>query len=489
MRRFFSSIRFRMVAIYFAVMILAFVAVSALVTGIVENLLVSQRIDEQRSEIERLSDELSPYYAAADARRLILRASEWVGQEMYGGRVLLLDCDAVVQVDTSSLYNGYRLPYREVRDVLVLGQESAYGFHLIASPTEQNGAAASEEWAVYHTTPLTYDGQVLGVLLFSSSIQDVRDNVDNVTRQIGLIFAIFALAVGVISLFVSGWLTRPIVRLTSALRRVGAQGYGERVGVRGQGEIAEMAKAFNIMSEKLEHHDKLRDEFVSNASHELKTPLSTMKILAESMLYQETPDLQMSKEFFADIDHEVDRLTGIINDLLSLVHADSETAALEVAGIDFGELIGRVIKRLTPLAKNKGLALTSRLVPVELEGDASKLEQVVTNIIDNAIKYTDTGGVHVSLKLEGAFAVLTVKDTGIGIPQEAIPRLFERFYRVDKARSRDTGGTGLGLSIVERIVSLHGGYIRVESGLDAGTTFIVSLPLAQHKQEGGEADA
>ncbi len=480
MRRFFGSIRLRMVAIYITVFVLAFVAVSGIVSGIVEDFLVSQRTSGQCEETERLALELAPVLQQNDTDALYSYVEERA--KIMSGRMLILNKNAVVQVDSASQFNGYRLPYREVRDILVSGRESSFGFHKLTNVNKASNTAltfiSSQDWVVYYTAPITAGGDLLGVLLYSASIQDAVNSVDSVSQRIGLVFILCAVLVGFVSLMVSGWLTRPIVKLTNTIRRVGTQGYSERVPVEGSGEIAELTEAFNMMSDKLENHERLRDEFVSNASHELKTPLSAMKILSESMLYQEEPDPTMSREFFKDINSEVDRLTRIINDLLRLVQEERQETAINPAPLQLDELVQRVINRLMPIAKEKGIRLERKLQTLRVECDEGRIEQVVTNLIDNALKYTDKGSVAVTLKSDGGDAVLTVKDTGIGIPKEAIPRLFERFYRVDKARSRATGGTGLGLSIVERIVGMHGGYIQVESVEGRGTAFIVHLPVS-----------
>lgn len=469
-----------MVAIYIAVVILAFVAVSSIVSGIVQGFLVNQRLEDQMKTVEEFSNYLSPYFEAPQVQPLNTLATELA--RTNGGRILMLDNNAVVQMDTASKFNGYRFPIREVRDILVDGAASSTGFHNANS----NTLLGEGEWIVYYAVATNVQPQ--GVLLYATHIQDVIDNVRTVTQRMLPVFVGFAVAVGVISFLVSRWLTKPVLTLTNAMRRVGAQGYSERVPVKGKDEFAVMSEAFNIMSEKLENHDRLRNEFVSNASHELKTPLSTMKILAESMLYQEEFDPEMTKEFFQDINHEVDRLANIINDLLRLVQEENAERVLNLQQVDMEALVQRVINRLMPLAKEKGIRLERKLVPLKLQGDPARLEQVATNLIDNALKYTVKGSVAVTLKPDGSYGVLTVHDTGIGIPKEAVPRLFERFYRVDKARSRDTGGTGLGLSIVERIVTLHNGYIDVESVVGRGTTFTVRLPLTQPgAQEGGEA--
>lgn len=459
-------------------MILAFVAVSATVSSIVENFLVSQRTQEQANNTERTAFEAALLFNGSDISHLYDFIHERA-QELEG-RILILDTNAVVQADSASQFNGYFLPYREVRDILTLNEPASFGFHKLTQVnefTDQLTFTSSVRWVVYYTAPITIEGATQGVLLFASSIQDVVDSVKSITYQIAIVFILFAIGVGLVSFATSDWITRPIIALTNAIRRMSSSRYSQKVKVKGKGEIAELSEAFNRMSEQLESHDRLRDEFVSNASHELKTPLSTMKILAESMIYQDQFDAEITREFFMDIDHEIDRLTHIINDLLHLVQEDRTDFSLKLAPVQLNELIQTVINRLRPLAQKKQIALECRLVPILMDADALRMEQVITNLVDNAIKYTDQGSILVTLRTDGTDVEFTVKDTGIGIPKEAIGQLFERFYRVDKARSRQTGGTGLGLSIVERIVSLHGGYIRVESEVGSGSVFTVSLPI------------
>lgn len=226
---------------------------------------------------------------------------------------------------------------------------------------------------------------------------------------------------GIITFILSGFLTKPIVELTGVIRRMGTQGFGARVRVKDGsiGEVAELSRAFNRMSEQIEDHDRVRDEFVSNASHELKTPLSAMKVLSESILYENDPDPGVMREFFLDVNSEVDRLTGIIEDLLSLVREERGRAELNISDVRLDELTLRVVKRLMPLSQKKGLKIETHVSPVLLEADSERIEQVVSNLVDNAIKYTDTGKIVVAVKQEGENAVLTVQDTGIGIPKDA----------------------------------------------------------------------
>ena len=206
-----------------------------------------------------------------------------------------------------------------------------------------------------------------------------------------------------------------------------------------------------------------------------------MKLLSESILYEENPNPELMKEFFQDVNHEVDRLSRVISDLLRLVQIDETEREMQSAPVQLDNIARRVIERLKPLAEQKGITLCSALQETTVMGEAMRLEQAATNLIENAIKYTDNGSVTVIVSICGEEALLSVKDTGIGIPEEAQEHLFERFYRVDKARSRGTGGTGLGLAIAERVITLHGGHIEVKSKLGEGSTFTVHLPLLQPK--------
>lgn len=488
--KFRGSIRSRMVAIYLLVTTVALFAINFMISGLVESFLVTQRTERQLEETMRLALELTQKLDAADAEELYALILERA--QTMGGRILVLDQDAVVRADSTSFYNGYQMPYREVRDVLVAGKQSSYGFHRIDRVSDGDGGiwprADQMVWAVYYAAPITSGGAYAGAVLFSTLLQDVEDSVTNIITKITIAFAAVALIMAVLSFAMSSVVTKPILELTNAIRRMGRHGRGVRVEVKGSDETAELGRAFNRMSEQIEAHDRVRDEFVSNASHELKTPLATMKLLSESILYEETPDPALMKEFFQDVNHEVDRLTRVITDLLRLVQIDETESEMEPVPVRLDEVVRRVLDRLRPLAEQKGISLSGTLQEATVSGEAMRLEQVATNLIENAIKYTDAGSVAVRVSVDGTEALFAVADTGIGIPEEAQPHLFERFYRVDKARSRGTGGTGLGLAIVERVIALHGGYIEVQSKLGEGSTFTVHLPLQKLDAEKGEAE-
>ena len=295
-----------------------------------------------------------------------------------------------------------------------------------------------------------------------------------------ILAVVLALAVVlVLAGLISRIVTKPVAELSGGIERMSKGDYEYRVHVPGKGEMAQLAAAFNQMSEQVHNLDEARNQFVSNASHELKTPLATIKILVESMMYQDDMDPALRKEFLGDIDKEIDRLSSVVGDLLTLVHIDSHKLRLRREMMVLADTVRETVSRLNPLAKKRGQQIVVKIQDeCEMFADSGKLAQVCYNIIENAIKYTPDGGtITVSLAKVGRDAVLDISDTGVGIPAEDLPHVFDRFYRVDKARSRETGGTGLGLSIVKQIVRLHAGTVTVASEYGKGTTFTVQLPV------------
>jgi signal transduction histidine kinase len=214
-------------------------------------------------------------------------------------------------------------------------------------------------------------------------------------------------------------------------------------------------------------------------SHELKTPLSSIKVLTESILLQENVPSEVYREFLEDINSEIDRMTAIVNDLLSLVKLDYNGAKLNIAETDMNRLLRDIIKRLKPLADNKNIDLSFEAAKeVNVDADEVKLSLAISNLVENGIKYTPMDGkVKVSVDADHQNCYITVQDTGIGISEQEQSKIFDRFYRVDKTRDRETGGTGLGLAITHSTVMLHNGTVQIISGEGEGATFIVSLPL------------
>ena len=406
-----------------------------------------------------------------------------------GGRLLVVDMDGKVQMDTFDEQCGTRLALSQVHTVLRGEKESDYGFHLMdgqgrtQAPSVLDpltGRDVSRIWMGCFVSALVdADGERTGALL---RVVSVQDTVDSLTSMQDRMLGIFALALAVVLVLagvIARIVTRPVAELSAGIERMSKGDYQHRVHVKGRSELAQLAAAFNQMSEQVHSLDEARNQFVSNASHELKTPLATIKILVESMLYQDDMPAELRSEFLGDIDREIDRLSSVVGDLLTLVHIDSHKLRLRREMMVFSDTVRETVARLTPLAKKRGQQIVARIADgCEMFADPGKLSQVCYNILENAIKYTPDGGtITVVLSRMGRDAVLEITDTGVGIPKEDLPHVFDRFYRVDKARSRDTGGTGLGLSIVQQIVRLHAGSVTVQSEPGKGTTFTVQLPV------------
>ena len=429
-----------------------------------------------------LGEQIGRESADAFYQRLLLAA------RTGGGRLLVVDMDGKVQYDTFDERCGTRLALAEVHTLLEGERESDYGFHLLDGGEERQAASVldpitgrdvSRIWVGCFASALQVDGSRRGALVLIRSVQDTADSLISMRDQMMGVFLIALLAVLVMSILLSRVVTRPVAELSAGIERMSKGDYRHRVHVPGRGEMAQLAAAFNQMSEQVHNLEEARNQFVSNASHELKTPLATMKILVESMIYQEDMDPQLRQEFLGDINKEIDRLSSVVGDLLTLVHIDSHKLRLRREMMVFSDTVRETVTRLSPLAKKRGQEIVARISDgCEMFADPGKLAQVCYNIIENAIKYTPDGGkITVSLRRMGRDAVLEIADTGVGIPPEDLPHVFDRFYRVDKARSRDTGGTGLGLSIVQQIVRLHAGSVTVQSEKGKGTTFTVQLPV------------
>ncbi len=468
---------------------MAFSVIGFSVIQLMGEYLFTQRTRDDQRIAENLAEAFSDYLVAFDAQDMYDAALETARTQQ--SRVLVLDSLCVVQVDTASEMNGQRFITAEIDGVLK-GSDGGYGFYDADSGgagnywlrAALNGFSGVNAMTGVYASPIQNGDNLLGVLVYISQVQEIYENLRDIQIKILTWMALVALAVLVINALVLRTITRPIGELNEGISRMSKGDLSARVRVRGKNEFAGLARAFNSMSERLEQLDASRSQFVSNASHELKTPLSTMKILIETLMYQDPMDPAMTKEFLTDVNKEIDRLNGIVSDLLTLVNIDSGMK-LNLQELDIGGLLQEQVKRLSPLARENGIELDCQLKELlDVNGDALKLQQVVYNIIDNAIKYTPRGGeVHCTLNRAGKKAIIRVQDTGVGIPEADLPHIFDRFYRVDKARSRETGGTGLGLSIVKQFVLLHGGNITAKSAPGKGSTFVIELPLAEKKKE------
>lgn len=330
------------------------------------------------------------------------------------------------------------------------------------------------------TTPIIDDtGKIFGVIKVSISGYATIQTINYMKRiSIAVMIALLLVFSGIL-VFVIYKLTSPAKDMKEAILSLSDGDKNARIKKQTIKEYKDIGDAVNVLLDRLESIDGSRDEFVSNVSHELKTPMTSMKVLADSLLATENAPIEMYKEFMQDIAEEIDRENEIIGDLLNLVRTDGERAVLNIETVDVNELMEVVLKRLKPIAlKNNIEIIFESMRPVTASIDRVKFIIVLTNIIENAIKYNHPEGwVKITLNADHKFFYVDVSDSGIGIPEECKDQVFERFYRVDKARSRETGGTGLGLAITKNIVLLHKGTIKFYSKENEGTTFNIRIPL------------
>ena len=478
------SIRWKIIFAYLLIIVAAFSAVAFSLIQLVGENLFTQRVRDDQRIAEALSEQIGDPLVALDIDALNSLARGVADEN--AGRVLVVDSYGVVQADTRSELSGTRFSNRETANVLA-GAEQDYGFY---DAGESGNFWMRSALSFYenvramnglYAQTIQSGGESVGALVYITPVQEIYENLRSIQLQILSWMIVVAALVLIISMFVMRTITRPIGELSDGIRRMSGGELSVRVNVRGNNEFSDLGRAFNSMSERIEALDQTRSQFVSNASHELKTPLSTMKILIETLMYQDPIDPIMTKDFLNDVNREIDRLNRIVSDLLTLVNIDSGGMKLNRENISLKALLDEQIKRLLPLARENGIEIDLEARDdIGIIGDSLKLQQVIYNVIDNAIKYTPRGGeVHTSLTRSGKQAIIRISDTGIGIPAKDLPQIFDRFYRVDKARSRSTGGTGLGLSIVKQIVQLHGGNIEADSTEGKGTTFTITLPVQQ----------
>lgn len=330
-------------------------------------------------------------------------------------------------------------------------------------------------------SPVVYHNQTVGAIYAYEYDTEQAELFKSLQNNIARISGVVAVFVIVLSLLLSRMLTGRISELLQAIRHVREGAYSHRAEVKGNDEIAQITAEFNSLTDRLQTTENARRRFVSDASHELKTPLAGIRLLTDSILQTENMDAETVHEFVGDIGQEAERLSRITEDLLRLTRLDSG-ALEEGAAVAVAPVLERVQRMLRMVAEEKGVTLRYQAdadaVVMATEDD---IHQILYNIMENGIKYSASGGfVHTDVTVEGQAVVIRVEDNGVGIPDEDLGHVFERFYRVDKARSRAVGGTGLGLSIVHDTVLRREGTIEArhrEGG--PGTVFIVRLPLAE----------
>lgn len=468
--KFFRSLRFCIMVIMTLMSITAAVVVETTIVRSYENRAVSQRSIIVKNQSDMICNQLAQEGYMENQENAVIDSEIKMLTNIYGGRVLLIDKNYRIIRDTYDLDKGNYLISQEVIQCFRGNETSQYD--------KKNQYI---EMTVAISDPESPTKEIIGVMLISVSTVEINTSRQVLEQKGILILGITVMLILIFGFILSGILVNPFEKITNSLENL-TDGYldEEKIEVNDYLETELITDAFNDVLDRIRILDESRQEFVSNVSHELKTPLASMKVLADVLNMQEEVPVEQYREFMQDISQEIDRENSIITDLLSLVKMDKKSQDLNIDTVNINELLGLVLKRLTPIAAKANVELLlDSFRPVNAEVDQTKLTLAFSNLVENAIKYNkpEGGWVRISLNEDTKYFYVTVADSGIGIPEEAQNHIFERFYRVDKSHSREIGGTGLGLAITRGAIVMHRGAIKVHSRDGEGTTFSVRIPL------------
>ncbi|MBQ6888332.1 MAG: two-component sensor histidine kinase [Lachnospiraceae bacterium] len=439
-----------------------------------EDRAVSLRISDVQNQMKIIADHLLNYNYLQDTSSEVINAELDQISNLYNGRVLIINSNFRIVKDTYGISEGKTIISEEVikcfKGESISNYDKKNGYIELTTPIMFSGSAE-------YDNPKT--GKIQGVMLTSVSTDSIAATLDILGRKAIILQILICVVILGGAAVLSNILVRPFNRLTDAIKDI-KEGYTEELAyVPDYAETIHIVDAFNQVLARMKQLNDSRQEFVANVSHELKTPITSVKVLADSLIAQEDVPAELYKEFMEDIAAEIDRENKIINDLLALVKMDKTAADLNISAVNINELTEIILKRLRPIARKRDIEVVFESIrQVTAEVDEVKMTLVITNLVENAIKYNkEQGSVKVVLDADHQFFMLKVSDTGIGIPEESMDHIYERFYRVDKSHSREIGGTGLGLAITRSAVLMHRGSIKLTSVENEGTTFDVKIPL------------
>lgn len=464
---FFKSLRFRILIILIILGIVPSVIVTYTMLHNYQDRAVSMLTETVQDQSEILCNLIIKENYLNDTGSQTVNTKLEMFADLYNGRVLLADRDFKIVGDTFHTEEGKTL--LSSLAVKCFKGEKASNFDLKSKVLEVAVPVQSPDVQ-----------QIQGVMLMTISTIEIGDMMAELEQKGMMLIGIIVVLSVFLSWLLSTILVKPLARVTKAIEDLTDGMQDDAISVPDYTETELITDAFNKMVNRMKILDESRQEFVSNVSHELKTPLTSMKVLADSLVGQQGVPEELYQEFMGDITAEIDRENKIITDLLSLVKMDKKAADLNITHMDINQLLEDILKRLRPIADKRNIDLILDCFrPVEADVDEVKFTLAISNLVENGIKYNvDDGWVRVSLDADYKYFYVTVADSGMGIPEDSIERIFERFYRVDKSHSKEIGGTGLGLAITRSAIAMHHGAIKVFSKEGEGTTFSVRIPLS-----------
>lgn len=472
----FRSLQARIFVIVLAVGIIPCVLMRYGILNTYEEQAVQNRVSTVQNQLMIVGNHLlsnnyfnlKPEGFNSSVSREVINAELEMISNLYEGRVMIIDSSLKVVKDTYGISEGKTIISEEVIKCFqgenISNYDREHGYIEMTTPIIDSSMEPS---------------RIVGVMLTSISNDAILATMEAVNRRGILLQNLIILVVIAMAMILSIFLTRPFNRVTVAIREV-KEGYSdESISVPDYAETVHIVDAFNQLLGRMRALDVSRQEFVENVSHELKTPMAAIKVLADSLLAQQDVPTELYQEFLSDIVSEIDRENRIITDLLALVKMDKKAQELNIVSLNVNDLTELILKRLRPIARKKDVEVVfESMRPVVAQVDEVKMTLIMTNLVENAIKYNkDHGRIKVELDADHQYFTFKVSDSGVGIPEEALAHIYERFYRVDKSHSREIGGTGLGLAITKSAVLMHRGSITVTSKEGEGSCFTVKIPL------------
>lgn len=463
-----SRRRISLQVVIFVMIMAGFYLISISMKTVLLQLMLNQRYSDCETLLQENAKNLE--YLIND----INSETEGTSKTFHGMNTLAYSLSArviIVDTDYRVAYDSFRL----LKDTYIMNND----IYEIMKGDRDERLVREQSYIEYMFPVVNREGYIDDVAVIAVSLESMENERGYLSYRANILICIF-MVIGVLTAFFISYMA---VRDT---RKIKSQLVNMKDGFLGQissdglwREAGSVVDNMNGIFAKSQLLEESRQEFVSNVSHELKTPITSMKVLSESILMQDNVPVEMYREFMNDIVLEIDREAQIISDLLTLVKTDKGSDSLNIERVDINELMEVILKRLTPLAEKRSIEITfESFREVEADIDKVKFTLAISNLIENGIKYNVDGGwIRVSLNADHKNLYIKVADSGVGIPEDCVEHIFERFYRVDKARSRDTGGTGLGLAISKNIIVMHKGIINVYSEPGKGTTFTVRVPM------------
>lgn len=462
--------RYLMAATYVAATLVTLVLMCVYILGILSENLYSDKTIHLYSKANIISQSAADVWDMSDENLMSLRIQDITERLLAGTSIR----GVITNSSYTVLYDNNREARMErkvfMRDVL----KRALDGEQANSSFESDGGKT-----LTVSVPIELGDEIVGGVYLAENVSSITEIISAIRTSLVVFGILIVFVVGFLSIVTIHILTQPIAEFIEIAEAISKGDFSRRAKVKGLRETARMGEALNYMCDELNALDEKRKNFVSDVSHELKTPMAGIKLICDSLIEADNPDMATVREFLGDMSEEIDRLTRLINRLLTLSRLDAGNK-LSISKVDVTALCAGVMRGLQKIADEKNITLSfepDSAPNTLINADYDKLYESVYNIAENAIKYTQDGGrVTARIKHTSDACIIEVEDNGPGIPDDEKLRVFERFYRLDDSRARNTGGTGLGLAITREAVLLHNGSIEVVDGSEGGSIFIITLP-------------